>query len=84
MRHQEYLRVETPWCIFNETALTHLLFVVWNDASDEVGVGVVEGGHEFAELLLVQLPHGAEHALPGASTERRLIGRLSTHADDLG
>lgn len=43
----------------------HLLLMVGNDAADEVGVGIPQGGHELGQLLLVQLPHGTEHALSG-------------------
>ena len=43
----------------------HLLLVVGDDAADEVGVGVPQGGHEVGELLFVQLAHRAEHALAG-------------------
>lgn len=42
---------------------TDLLLMVGDDAADKVGVGVAQGGHQFAQLLLVQLPHCAEHAL---------------------
>ena len=45
------------------TKQPHLLLVVGDDAADEVGVGVPQRGHEFGQLLLVQLPHRAEHAL---------------------
>ena len=37
--------------------------MVGDDAADEVGVGVPESGHEVGQLLLVELAHGAEHAL---------------------
>ena len=43
----------------------HLLLVVGDDAADEVGVGVPQGGHELGQLLLVELAHRAEHALTG-------------------
>lgn len=39
--------------------------MVGDDAADKVGVGVSQCGHQFGQLLLVQLPHGAEHALLG-------------------
>lgn len=38
--------------------------MVRDDAADEVGVGVPQRGHQLGQLLLVELPHGAEHALP--------------------
>lgn len=43
----------------------YLLLVVGDNAADKVGVGVPERGHEVTQLLLVQLAHGAEHALTG-------------------
>lgn len=46
----------------------YLFLMIWNDAADKVWVGVPQGGHELRQLLLVQLTHGAEHAL--ASLER--------------
>lgn len=39
--------------------------MVRDDAADKVGVGVPQSGHELGQLLLVQLAHGAEHALTG-------------------
>lgn len=52
--------------------------MVWDDAADKVRVGVSEGGHEVTQLLLVQLAHGAEHALTGF--ERTVHGvRHSCH-----
>ena len=57
--------------------------MVWNDTSDEVGVGVVEGGHQLVELLLVVLSDGPEHALPRPGAERRLTGRSHTHTHNL-
>lgn len=41
------------------------LLVVGDDAAHEVGGGVAQRGHELPQLLLVQLPHRAEHALLG-------------------
>lgn len=37
--------------------------MVGDDAAQEVGVGVAEGGHQFSEGLFIELPHGAKHAL---------------------
>ena len=62
---------------------THLFLVVGNDAAHEVGVGVVECGHQLAQLLLVRLPHRVEHALARARTERRVARHRHTHANDL-
>lgn len=39
--------------------------MIWNDAANEVGVGVAESGHQLGERLLVELPDGSEHALLG-------------------
>lgn len=51
--------------------------MVWNDASDKVGLGVVQCGHEFGEGLLVELSHRAEHSLLGlGSTGHRTVGHL--------
>lgn len=54
--------------------------MVWDDAADKVGIGVPQCGHQLRQLLLVQLSHGAEHALLGlvGGTKRCLI-----HACDL-
>lgn len=41
------------------------LLVVRDDTSDEVGLGVVQRGHELGQGLLVELTHGPEHALLG-------------------
>lgn len=51
------------------------LFVVGDDAANKVGVGVSQRGHQLGQLLLVQLPHSAEHALLGlvGGAERRLV-----------
>ena len=46
--------------------------MVGDDAADEVGVGVPERGHELGQLLLVQLPHRAEHALARLEGPRHL------------
>ena len=46
--------------------------MVGDDAADEVGVGVPERGHELGQLLLVQLPHRAEHALTRLEGPRHL------------
>ncbi len=43
----------------------YLFLVVGNDAADEVGVGVSERGHEFGQLLFIELPDGPEHSLTG-------------------
>ncbi len=52
--------------------------MVGDDATDKVGVGVPECGHEVTKLLLVQLAHSAEHALTGF--ERTMHGvRHSCH-----
>jgi len=45
--------------------LMYLLLVVGDDATDKVGVGVPQSGHELGQLLLVQLAHRAEHTLAG-------------------
>lgn len=37
--------------------------MVRDDAAQEVGVGVAEGGHQFSEGLFVELSHSAKHAL---------------------
>lgn len=39
--------------------------MVGDDAADEVRIGVLQGGHEVPQLLLVQLANGAEHAFTG-------------------
>ena len=63
---------------------THPLLVVGDDAADEVRVGVVQRLHQLAQLLLVRLADGAEHALARARPKRRLVGRRHAHPDDLG
>ena len=62
---------------------TYLLFVVGDDTTYEVRAGVVQGLHEALQLLLVELTHRAEHALPGAGSERRLVGLSRAHANNL-
>ena len=37
--------------------------MVWDDAAHKVGLCIVQGGHELAQGLLVELAHRAEHAL---------------------
>ncbi len=37
--------------------------MVRDDAAQEVGVGVAEGGHQFSEGLFVELSHRAKHTL---------------------
>lgn len=44
---------------------TYPLLVIWNDAANEVRVGVPEGRHQLGERLFVELPDGPEHALLG-------------------
>lgn len=44
--------------------------MVGDDASDKVGLGVVQGGHEFGQRFLVQLSHRAEHPLLGLGGAR--------------
>lgn len=39
--------------------------MVGDDATNKVRVCVPQSGHELGQLLLVQLAHGAEHALAG-------------------
>lgn len=39
--------------------------MVGDDAAHEVGGGIAQRGHQLPQLLLVELPHGAEHALLG-------------------
>lgn len=39
--------------------------MVGDDAAHKVGVGVPQSGHQPGERLLVELAHGAEHALLG-------------------
>lgn len=38
-------------------------FMVGDDAADKIGVGVPQCRHELGERLLVELSHGAKHAL---------------------
>lgn len=45
------------------SATTDPFFMIGDDAANKVGVGVPQGGHEFGQLFLIQLTHGAEHAL---------------------
>ena len=61
---------------------TYPLLVVGDDAAHKVGLGVVQRGHQFAQRLLVQLTHRAEHPLlgfGGAGTLRHLGHGLQTH-----
>lgn len=44
------------------------LLMVGDDASDKVGLGVVQGRHEFGQGLLVELSHSPEHSLLGFGT----------------
>lgn len=37
--------------------------MVRDDAADKIGVGVPQRGHELGKRLLVELSHGAKHAL---------------------
>ena len=60
------------------------LLVIGDDATDEVGVGVAQGDHQLAELLLVQLGDGPEHSLPGPGSELGIAHGLLAHAHDLG
>lgn len=39
--------------------------MVGDDAANKVGIRVPQCGHQLWQLLLVQLSHGAEHALLG-------------------
>ena len=64
--------------------LAGLLVVVGDDAPHEVGVGVPQGEHELAELLLVQLGHRPEHAPLGDAPELGVGHRLLGHAHNLG
>lgn len=48
-----------------EKVQAYPLLMVWNNASDKVGLGVVQCGHEFGQRLLVELSHCAEHSLLG-------------------
>lgn len=43
----------------------HPFLVVGNDAADEVGLCVVQRGHQFAQRFFVELSHRTEHALLG-------------------
>lgn len=49
--------------------------MVRDDAANKIGVGVSQRGHQFGQLLLVQLSHSAEHTLLGlvGGAERRLV-----------
>lgn len=64
--------------------VSHLLFVVGDDATHEIGVRVSEGLHELGQLFLVELRHGAEHALPGAGAKLGVAHGLLRHANDFG
>lgn len=48
-----------------EKSGAHPLLVVGNDAADEVGLRVVQRGHQLPQRLLVQLTHRAKHPLLG-------------------
>lgn len=50
--------------------LIYPLLVVGDDASDEVGLGVVQCGHKFGQRLFVELSHCAEHPLLGLGGTR--------------
>lgn len=52
--------------------LLYLFLVVWNDAADKVWVCVSESGHEFGQLLLVELPDRPEHSLTSLKRSRQL------------
>ena len=45
------------------------LLVVGDDAPDKVGVGVAQGHHQLAQLVLVVLAYRPEHALASAGPE---------------
>lgn len=63
--------------------LSSLLLVVGNDTTDKVRVGVSECYHQLGELLLVQLGHGTEHALPGDTAKLGVCHSLLGHAHNL-
>ena len=44
---------------------TYSFFMVGDDTTDKVGVGVPQGGHELGERLFVELSNGTKHALFG-------------------
>ena len=51
--------------------------MVGDDAADEVGLRVVQRGHQLGQGLLVELPHGAEHPLLGlGGAGHRGVGHL--------
>lgn len=57
--------------------------VVGNDATDEIGVGVFERGHQARQLLLVQLGHGPKHTLAGTGPELGVGHGLLSHTHNL-
>ena len=63
--------------------LASLLLMVGNDASHEVGVGVPQSDHQLAELFLVELGHGPEHAFPGSGSELGVRHGLLSHTHNL-
>lgn len=49
----------------------YLFLMVGDNATDEVGVGVPQGSHQFSQLFFVKLPHCSEHTLPGFKGPRQ-------------
>lgn len=49
----------------NGTFEIYPFFMIWNDAADKVGVGIPQGGHQFGQLLLIELSNSTEHAFLG-------------------
>lgn len=68
--HKHMLNIHS--FIISLESFSYLLLVVGNDAPDEVGVGVSERGHEFGQLLLIELPDRPEHSLTGLKRARQL------------
>lgn len=47
--------------------------MVGDDATDKVGVGVVESSHETTQLLLVELANGTEHTSTGIGRPKATV-----------
>ena len=48
--------------------------MIGNDTANEVWIRVAQSGHEFGQLLFVELADRAEHAFLGALAECRIVG----------
>ena len=48
------------------------LFVVWNNATNKVGIRVAKSVHQLGQLVFVKLRHGSEHSFASSSAKLRI------------